>query len=165
MTAPDLSAIRAQLAGITPGPWKWDEEYGDKGDTGLALTNDSGAEIIGAYNHHCCSFRDDPNVESEADAAFIAAAPSTVTRLLGIVERTLSIEPIKQGMDADTRFANGYNEALRRVREAIGGEPATGGMAAFQEALGDYYDSGMLGDPPEREDYPIRAAITGEGGA
>jgi len=25
--------------------------------------------------------------------------------------------------------------------------------AAFQDALGDYYDSGAIGDPPKREDF------------
>lgn len=27
------------------------------------------------------------------------------------------------------------------------------GMAEFQDALGDYYDAGMIGEPPRREDY------------
>ena len=27
-------------------------------------------------------------------------------------------------------------------------------MAQFQDALGDYYDAGMIGDPPRREDFP-----------
>lgn len=31
---------------------------------------------------------------------------------------------------------------------------AESGMAQFQDALGDYYDSGAIGDPPKREDYP-----------
>ena len=26
-------------------------------------------------------------------------------------------------------------------------------MGAFQDALGDYYDAGMIGDPPRREDF------------
>lgn len=86
MTA-SLDRIRALHAGITPGPWRWDENYGEAGDTGLALTNDAKVEIVGAYNHHCCSFRDDPIVENDADAAFIAAAPFIVAQLLAVVER------------------------------------------------------------------------------
>lgn len=86
MTALDLPAIRALHAGITPGPWRWDESYGEEGDTGLALTNNAKVQIVGAYNHHCCSFRDDPIVENEADAAFIAAAPSIVTQLLAKID-------------------------------------------------------------------------------
>lgn len=27
-------------------------------------------------------------------------------------------------------------------------------MAQFQDALGDYYDAGMIGAPPTREDFP-----------
>ena len=26
-------------------------------------------------------------------------------------------------------------------------------MGAYQDALGDYYDSGAIGDPPKREDF------------
>ncbi|MDQ5862435.1 MAG: hypothetical protein M3536_09255 [Actinomycetota bacterium] len=85
-----LDGIKARLAGATPGPWRWDEDYGDKGDTGLALTNDAGAEIVGAYNHHCCSFRDDPRVEDN-DANFIAAAPTDVARLTGALEAVLEL--------------------------------------------------------------------------
>ena len=85
-----LDGIKAQLNAATPGPWRWDEKFGDKGDEGLALTNDAGAEIIGAYNHHCCSFRDDPNVEDN-DATFIAAAPVTVARLTSAVEAVLGL--------------------------------------------------------------------------
>jgi hypothetical protein len=33
---------------------------------------------------------------------------------------------------------------------AVGGESA---MAKFQDALGDYYDAGMIGEPPRIEDY------------
>lgn len=81
-----LDAIRARLDAATPGPWRWDEDYGSKGDEGLALTNDVGAEIVGAYNHHCCSFRDDPTVEDN-DAEFIAAAPADVAFLLDLARK------------------------------------------------------------------------------
>ena len=122
MTAPlSLSAIRELHAGITPGPWRWDEEFGDAGDTGLALTNDAGAEIIGAYNHHCCSFRDDPTVEDK-DAAFIAAAPTTVEQLLGIAERVeaLSAEWFRELDNPDHLIL--LEDALEAIRAAITGE-------------------------------------------
>ncbi|UUG69995.1 hypothetical protein SEA_ZUCKER_35 [Arthrobacter phage Zucker] len=80
-----LDEIRGRLSAATPGPWHWDEEYGDKGDTGLALTNETGAEIIGAYNHHCCSFRDDPSVDDN-DAELIAHAPADITALLRAID-------------------------------------------------------------------------------
>lgn len=81
-----LDAIQARMHAATPGPWRWDENYGDANDTGLALTNDAGAEIVGAYNTHCCSFRDDPTVEDN-DAEFIAAAPSDVAYLLELARK------------------------------------------------------------------------------
>ena len=31
---------------------------------------------------------------------------------------------------------------------------AARGVDQFRDALGDYYDSGAIGDPPKREDYP-----------
>ena len=42
-------------------------------------------------------------------------------------------------------------ERQARVQECLA--PRMGGMAAFQDALGDYYDSGAIGDPPRREDF------------
>lgn len=76
-----LERIQARANEATVGPWHWDESYGDGADTGLALTNNEQAEIVGAYNHHCCSFRDDPQVEDH-DAEFIANARDDVPYLL-----------------------------------------------------------------------------------
>lgn len=79
----------------TPGVWRWDPEFGEKDDTGLALTNDEGAEIVGAYNYHCCSFRDDPTVE-EADAAAIVsdhnAVPDLIARLTAVLDLADELE-------------------------------------------------------------------------
>lgn len=78
----DLDALEATAKAATPGPWRWDEDFGENGDTGLALTNDARAEVVGAYNWHCCSFRDDPTVEDN-DAEHIAAFdPPTVLELI-----------------------------------------------------------------------------------
>lgn len=78
----NLDALEATARAATPGPWRWDENYGDPGDTGLALTNDARKEIVGAYNYHCCAFRDEPNV-GEGDAEHIATFdPPTVLALI-----------------------------------------------------------------------------------
>jgi hypothetical protein len=64
----------AVARGATAGPWRWDENYkgtDGKDDADLALTNDEGAEVVGAYNWHCCDFRISPTVEP-ADAEHIA---------------------------------------------------------------------------------------------
>lgn len=66
-----IAEDEAVASTATAGPWRWDADFGDENDTGLALTNDSKAEVVGAYNYHCCSFRDDPRVEPD-DAVFIA---------------------------------------------------------------------------------------------
>jgi len=82
VTAVDLSAIRAQLAGITPGPWEFVgpdiEQCGEVFGTVIENSVDCGSYCYGG------------SVKQEvkaADAAFIAAAPSTVAGLLAVVER------------------------------------------------------------------------------
>jgi hypothetical protein len=107
-----LDSIKEQLAAATPGQWRWDEGYGEAGDTGLALTNDAGAEIVGAYNHHCCSFRDDPLVDDN-DAEFIAAAPSTVARLTAALEAVLSeCDYLDTLADGDKHYAAGFRKLV-----------------------------------------------------
>lgn len=87
-----LDPIRARLAAATPGPWFWDEKYDpDKdGDSGLALTNNDGVEIVGAYNHHCCAYRDDPTVKDE-DAPLIANAPTDMAHLLAALDAVTAL--------------------------------------------------------------------------
>jgi len=67
--------IRETAAASYPGPWRWDENYGRDGDTGLALTNDAGDEVVGAYNYHCCDFRDDPTVRDQEKAHIALWSP------------------------------------------------------------------------------------------
>lgn len=89
-----LASIKERAEAATPGPWRWDEDFGDGGDTGLALTNDSGAEVVGAYNHHCCSFRDDPSVEDN-DAAFIAHSRTDLPRVADALLAVLELHVIR----------------------------------------------------------------------
>jgi len=92
--APDPGALLDRLEELgeaaTPGPWRWDSEFGEANDTGLALTNDAGEEIVGAYNDHCCSFRDDPHV-NDADAALIVAAVNALPDLIRLARDGLAL--------------------------------------------------------------------------
>jgi hypothetical protein len=87
MTELDLAAIEARAAAATPGPWHWDPAFGTKNEVGhaLALANDGGAEIVGAYNSHCCDFRMDPTV-GDSDAEFIAASRADIAALVSEVK-------------------------------------------------------------------------------
>lgn len=76
-----IAEIRQRVENSTPGSWEWRKDFGDEGDTGLALASNDTVEILGAYNWHCCSFRDDPNV-SDADAEFIAHSREDIPYLL-----------------------------------------------------------------------------------
>ena len=71
MTA-DLSGIRSLLEGITPGPW---------------VASNCGAECCVWVTAECDPEGQLAGVSGLANAAFIAAAPAAVERLLGIVER------------------------------------------------------------------------------
>lgn len=66
------------------GPWTWNEKFGADDDYGLALTNGEATEIIGAYNHHCCAFRDDPYVADGA-ADLIVTLHRTIDAQLAIL--------------------------------------------------------------------------------
>ena len=124
MTA-DLSGIRSLLAGITPGPWVWSEEADEWGDCGPNLETvergpvysdgSQGAKetVIGSWGHDANGISVEPN-----DAAFIAAAPSTVARLLGIVER---VEAELAATDTETDEAL-QADLVTRIRAAINGE-------------------------------------------
>lgn len=106
MTA-DLSGIRSLLAGITPGEW-WSPSYIDPAEVfaGPGLGDDL-----------CVA-----EGMTKGDAAFIAAAPSTVARLLGIVERVeaLAAELSRDAENADHYAAHGHGNA-KGVREATYG--------------------------------------------
>ena len=101
MTA-DLSGIRSLLAGITPGPWFANRYYVAAGED----RSDPDAEIAKA------SFK--------ADAAFIAAAPSTVARLLARLDAALtSVDELMEDYNADVRYAD-----LAKIRAALTGDGA-----------------------------------------
>jgi len=89
-----LAGIKERADAATAGPWRWDESFGDEGDTGLALTSDSGAEVVGAYNHHCCSFRDDPSVEDN-DAEFIAHSRTDLPRVADALLAVLELHKVE----------------------------------------------------------------------
>lgn len=74
------------LAGITPGPWAWVHD-------GDVLTSNSGKVLGGVwYNDNSAGiFADD------ADAAFIAAAPTLVADLLAEVKRLVNEVDERQG--------------------------------------------------------------------
>lgn len=123
MTAPDLSAIRAQLAGITPGPWEFVgpdiEQCGETWGTVIENSVDCGSYCYGG------SVRQEVKPE---DAAFIAAAPSTVTRLLGIVERVEKVRQELLELSNDDNWNSlhraAYRDASRAIHTAITGEGA-----------------------------------------
>ena len=100
MTAVDLSAIRAQLAGITKlGEWE------TRGNA-VVIYDPNG------YGAYCLI----ATTDTKEDAAFIAAAPSTVAGLLGIVER---VEALATYLET---LADGDKHYARAIRAAITGE-------------------------------------------
>lgn len=83
----DLKAIKARLAAATPGPWRsaWDD-----GDPNADVTIRSLAPGLDECASYVivASWYDGPiTLCLEADAAFIAAAPSDVAALVAEVER------------------------------------------------------------------------------
>ena len=107
MTA-DLSGIRSLLAGIgTEEELKWD----GANQARRALWTQDGTPVLQ------CS----PLMYPEPQwAAFIAAAPSTVARLLGIVEDILAISDIGMNSEhGDPAFIQGWECALEEVKARI----------------------------------------------
>ena len=116
-----LDPIRARLAKAADGPWIWDEKFDpDKdADSGLALTNAAGVEIIGAYNYHCCAFRDDPTVDEDS-AELIANAPTDIARLLAALDDLLYIADNKT---ADNQIGRWWAATIRgAIEKALGGK-------------------------------------------
>lgn len=115
MTA-DLSGIRSLLSGITPGPWFQGRD---------SVRHENAKEVYSEREPSPTS-EDICTAWHPHDAAFIAAAPSTVARLLGIVER---VEAVRQELfdisndenwTAEHRAA--YRDASRAINTAITGE-------------------------------------------
>lgn len=119
MTAPDLSAIRAQLAGITPGPWHLDRDEPGEVPSVVAYAHNDGI-TIGTYVAD--------TVENESDAAFIAAAPSTVERLLGIVDAQQAALQRVEGLAVEIAMHGSHSllskVIARNIHSAITGEGA-----------------------------------------
>jgi hypothetical protein len=115
-----LGEIEARVNAAAVGPWRWDDNFGEKGDTGTALTNDVGTEIIGAYNWHCCSYRDEPTVDDDS-AAFIAHARTDIPALLAMVrEQRARLDAIDaQVRDLATRLLSEDITASLGVLEAL----------------------------------------------
>ncbi|MCY1243317.1 hypothetical protein D9M72_563270 [compost metagenome] len=87
-------------------------------------------------------------VEEEADAAFIAAAPSTVARLLGALER---VEGVLAQWDAE---AAGNRNTAAELRK----EPRTN---MNRTEIARHEQAAVIA---QNHAVRIRAAITGEGG-
>ena len=124
MTA-DLSGIRSLLAGITPGPWELD--WSGNVVQSLDLVVRTGEHTLEREGIIPAEY-----VRGE-DAAFIAAAPSTVARLLGIVEAQQSalakVELACDAMDAGVSIRAGDPRTKSHAATAI--------RAAIREALGE----------------------------
>lgn len=124
----DLDALEEIAIAATDGPWQWDEKYDDgDGTTGLALLNGSRAEVVGAYNHRCCAFRDDPKVE-DCDAKHIAAFdPPTVLALIARLRRAEAV--VLAGESPDPQLlAQGFREGVDFIESQPG--PWGAGMVA-----------------------------------
>ena len=112
--------IRETAQAAYPGPWCWDENYGESGDEGLALTNDAGDEVIGSYNHHCCSFRYDPTVRDQEKAHIALWSPDVaelVARVLGRTAASLH----RHGEAGDLTSAE--KSAITLARRILGEQP------------------------------------------
>jgi hypothetical protein len=59
-----------------------------------------------------------------ADVRYLLAELRKAREALAAID---VVPPISHGIDADARFANGYNEALRRVRAAVAAAKGDGG--------------------------------------
>lgn len=119
MTAPlSLSAIREQLAGIEgAGVLTWD----GPGQARRALYTQDGTPVLQ------CSVLMYPEPQW---AAFIAAAPSTVARLLAVVERVEALADTFDGLGSHASYHGTEAEmetwlsAANHLRAAITGEGA-----------------------------------------
>ena len=122
-----LDELEALREAATPGPWHWDPNFAEVYDTGtgLALTNDAGAEIVGAYNYHCCDFRDDPRV-GDADAALIVAAVNALPDLIAAARAHRGLADAVRALADELAVAASY---------APYGEFDKGMAAAFDTAV------------------------------
>jgi hypothetical protein len=115
--------IRERAEAAPKGPWRWNEQFGEPHDSGLALTNDAGVEIVGAYNDHCCSFRIDPTVDESA-LAFIAAARSDIPFLL---EQLSKAEQLIDGIREAVVAPDQFHRRVNSITRLLAGYQTTGG--------------------------------------
>lgn len=110
MTALDLPAIRALLAGATPGPWEAGTLGGHAADVFTVESDEDLGRIV------ICE-------HAGSDAAFIAAAPSIVTQLLAAVtvleEHAALAEALCEMNGTDKRLAS---VPVAQIRAALTGE-------------------------------------------
>jgi len=119
-----LDTIAARADAATEGPWFWDENFGAKDDTGLALTNAAGVEVVSAYNFHCCEFRDSPHVPIH-DRAFIAAARTEIPALVAALRAVLAArEQMQRERATLATFGHsaeifGYDKCIELIDSAL----------------------------------------------
>lgn len=115
MTRQDLSAIRAQLAGITPGPWRVEPVMEGKfAGIESCVYSPRGIHIL------LGSTDGEAGQAKTSDAAFIAAAPSTVAGLLAVVERVEALMADPEHYETQGPH-DGY-VSVENLRAAINGE-------------------------------------------
>lgn len=103
------SQARDALASITTGPWKWTKDGG--GDYYYLEGSDPDDLVLSAHGEHTDGWID----AAEADADFIAAAPTLVQTLLS---QLAEIEGQRNRLYTDLATAEGQrDEALAAVRE------------------------------------------------
>lgn len=116
MTAPlSLDHIRSLHAGITPGPWRaWKDNDGQRGSAvETAWTHDADGEDMELITDWC----------SHEDAAFIAAAPSMVAHLLGIVDaQQAKMDKVARLCDAAYKYGDYHVIQSDTIRAAITGD-------------------------------------------
>lgn len=121
MTA-DLSGSRSLLAGITPGvEWVVNDE-----EQTVRVKHPDGGMWCGEIIFDRSGDTRTEWAETRKLAAFIAAAPSTVARLLGIVERVEKVRQELFDISNDENWAvehrAAYRDASRAINTAITGE-------------------------------------------
>lgn len=120
MTADELIAIKGRLAAITEWPWIVFRRTGVRhrmGITNKRLFDDGDAPEVSDV----VELGDNAGgIKSEADAAFIAAAPTDISRLLAEVERLNKVsrylaEQMVHDGGAGLRWAGAFDEDCMRM--------------------------------------------------
>lgn len=116
MTA-SLDRIRALHAGITPGPWKANKDGTIDGDNYAEVICRGQVECM-SYCYGGTSVIEGDNLE--ADAAFIAAAPSIVAQLLARIDAVLDLcDRAEKGRPQETDCPENWMLDPEDIRDAI----------------------------------------------